>query len=798
MRYARSRGILCQGRGSAANSAVCYCLGVTAVDPAKFQLVFERFASSARAEPPDIDIDFEHERREEVIQYVYQKYGRDRAAMTGSLITYRGRSAIRDVGKALGFSQDMLDTLAGKLDWWHSGSLSSSQLDEAGVDAAEPTIRQLVGLTTQLLGFPRHLSQHVGGMIISRSPLCELVPIENAAMEDRTVIEWDKDDLDVLQMFKVDILALGMLTCLSKGLKLVNSYSQQPPLELHTIPHEDPQTYEMASDADTVGVFQIESRAQMSMLPRLQPRKFYDLVIEVAIVRPGPIQGKMVHPYLQRREQQRRDPTYKVIYPKPELEGVLRETLGVPLFQEQAMRLAIIAAGFTPEEADSLRRAMAAWKRGGGILPFHEKFVGGMLRNGYDEEFAERCFEQISGFGEYGFPESHAASFAILVYASAWLKRHHPAAFAAGLLNSQPMGFYAPAQLVRDAREHGVEVRAVDVNASLWDCMLEHDVMRPHPATTDNDRRRDSELLPLPACGEGAGGRGKVRGVIERGSTSCVADPSPLPSPRITGAREFNAGITCDPHDKRTWGLSGPALRLGFRQIKGLKQSDCDRLISARERHGTFTSVEQFHRITGLSTATVRRLVEADAFLSIGKSRRLVAWDAMALDDAPAPLVDRADFDRPPSLALIPPMPAIEEVLTDYSTVGLSLKQHPVSFAREALSKWKIQPALTLHDAERSPHGRWVKVAGLVLVRQRPGTASGVVFITLEDETGTVNLILWSSVYEQFRRAARYATLLQADGYVQREGKVVHVLAKRLFDRSELLHDLAQPSRDFH
>ncbi len=736
VREARSRGILCQGRGSAANSAVCYCLGVTAVDPARFQLVFERFASNARDEPPDIDIDFEHERREEVIQYVYGKYGRDRAAMTASLITYRGRSAVRDVGKVLGFGQDTLDQLAGKLDWWHKGQLSEAQLREAGVDPRDPTVRHLIALSTELLGFPRHLSQHVGGMVISRRPLCDLVPIENAAMDDRTVIEWDKDDLDVIGLFKVDILALGMLTCISKALAMINAYAG--PFELHTIPQEDPGVYAMISDADTIGVFQVESRAQMSMLPRLRPATFYDLVIEVAIVRPGPIQGDMVHPYLQRRELkrtiEREGGVYRPDYPNDELIDVLEKTLGVPLFQEQVMRLAMVAAGFSGAEADELRRAMAAWKRSGGLERFHEKFVGGMTRRGYDFDFAERCFKQICGFGEYGFPESHAASFAKLVYVSAWLKRYHPATFAAALLNSQPMGFYAPAQLLRDAREHGVAVRPIDVNASAWDCTLEHDV---EPAN----------------------------------------------------------GVTSE--DKSTWGRGGPVLRLGLRQIKGLRREDADRIAAARKRVGVFTSLAGLQHAAGINAAVIHRLADADALASLWLNRRTGAWEAMALSDADAPLFD-AQADAPAHSVPLPTMPASAEVTADYATTGLSLRPHPVSFVRHRLNRWNVMPARAIQDADRFPDGHRVNVAGLVLVRQRPGTASGVVFVTLEDETGIVNLILWSRVYERYRRAARHATLLQADGIVQRQGQVIHMLAKRLTDRTSLLSGLSQASRDFH
>ena len=725
--YAQSKGILCQGRGSAANSAVCYCLGVTAVNPVNFQLVFERFAGNDRGEPPDIDIDFEHERREEVIQYVYQRYGRDHAAMTAALITYRGRSAIRDVGKALGFSIDTLDELAGKLDWWHNGALSESQLQETGIDPHDKSIEQLLQLTTELLGFPRHLSQHSGGMVISQRPLCDIVPIENASMVDRTVIEWDKDDLDVLGLFKVDILALGMLTCVAKGLAMIDT-----PWQLHTIPQDDPGVYEMICDADTVGVFQIESRAQMSMLPRLKPREFYDLVIEVAIVRPGPIQGDMVHPYLQRREARRDNPNYVIEYVKDELREVLEKTLGVPLFQEQAMKLAMVGAGFTGSEADALRRGMAAWKRSEGMEHFHDRFVGGMVNRDYPLEFAERCFKQICGFGDYGFPESHAASFAILVYISAWIKRYHPAAFAAALINSQPMGFYAPAQIVRDAKEHGVEIRSIDVNTSQWDCTLE-----PQP----------SFISPTA--------------------------------------------------DKKTWGFGGPALRLGFRQIKGMREEDANRIVAARKQHGPFYSVVQVQHLSDLNVAAIRRLANADALGSLDLNRRHGTWEAMALSNMAAPLFDLLPPIAPAATSL-PPMPEHEEVVADYSTTGLSLKPHPVSFVRSALNKLKVTTAADIQNAERFPNGYLVRVAGLVLVRQRPGTASGVVFVTLEDETGVANLIIWSSTYERYRKDTRHAKLLQANGIIQREGKVLHILARQLIDRTHLVPDLAQPSRDFH
>ena len=756
VRFARERGILCQGRGSAANSAVCYCLGVTAVDPNVHDLLFARFVSTARNEPPDIDVDFEHERREEVIQYVYQKYGRDRAGMTATVISYRGRSAVRDVGKAMGLSLDMVDSMAGKLDWWDRGILSDAHLREVGLDPGDRTVRRVCALAGELLGFPRHLSQHTGGMVMTRGPLCEMIPIENASMPDRTVIEWDKDDIDELGILKVDVLALGMLTALSKGLQFLNAdvghaiacrsdpreeeeARNSVPYELHTIPDDDPAVYDMICDGDTIGVFQIESRAQMAMLPRLRPRTFYDLVIEVAIVRPGPIQGDMVHPYLRRR-----DGIEPVDYPSEALRGVLENTLGVPLFQEQAMKIVMVAADFTAAEADRLRRAMAAWKKTGALEQFHGKIVDGMLRNGYAREFAEKTFNQIKGFGEYGFPESHAASFARLVYASAWIKRHHPAAFCAALLNSQPMGFYAPAQIVRDARDHGVEVRAVDVNCSGWDCTLEA------PFTMEARRH---------------GGK--------------------------TG--------------KATWGLDGPAVRLGFRQVKGMKQEHAERIVACRRERGRFESVGQFHRATRLPVSALRRLAEADGFGSIGLTRRQALWQVMKLKDDEFPL-----FDSPPLVSLspclpdhepavtLPTMPLGQEVMTDYRTAGLSLKCHPVSLLRADLNKRGMITAAELADEDRSPHGRWVKIAGVVLIRQRPGTASGVVFVTMEDETGVANLILWPQTYDQYRVAARHSVLLQCDGYVQRQGKVVHVLARRLYDLSHLLEGYEMRSRDFH
>ena len=722
--FARSRGILCQGRGAAANSAVCYCLGVTAVPPEQIQALFERFISRARDEPPDIDIDFEHERREEVLQYVYAKYGRDRASMTAEVITYRGRSAVRDVGKALGLGPDTIDEMAKRLDWWDRGALTPEMLKQSGLDPDDAGVRRVVGLSTELLGFPRHLGQHVGGMVMTQGPLCEVVPIENASMPGRTVIEWDKDDIDAVGMLKVDILGLGMLTAMRKCLAMLPT-----PLDLFQIPAECPAVYDMICDADTVGVFQVESRAQMTMLPRLKPRQFYDLVIEVAIVRPGPIQGDMVHPYLKRRSGQE-----PVTYAKPELEAVLGRTLGVPLFQEQVMSLVMVAARFTPDRADQLRRAMAAWKRHGQLDPFHPEVVEGMVANGYDRAFAEQCFAQIRGFGGYGFPESHAASFALLVYASAWLKRHHPAAFCCALLNSQPMGFYAPAQLVRDAEDHGVTVLPIDVNHSGWDCTLEDG-----------------------------------------------------PSRRLRYAEDPGLGRTSDAGlDKRSWGANGPAVRLGFRLIKGMREPHATAIVNARP----FTSVAQFHQATGLPADAVRRVAEADAFTSVARTRRPAAWDALGLPDGPTMGV----LDNDPQQPLLPLMPLGQEVMVDYATAGLSLKCHPVSLVRAHL---KATGAITAAELRQRQRG-WASVAGLVLVRQRPGTASGIVFMTLEDETGTVNLIVRPAVYERFRPAARHAMLLGAEGRVERQGAVVHLLGFKLRDLGELLAGYQVRSRDFH
>ncbi|HTM53015.1 MAG TPA: error-prone DNA polymerase [Pirellulales bacterium] len=706
VRFARSRGILCQGRGSAANSAVCFCLGVTAVDPDRLDVLFERFVSRERNEAPDIDIDFEHERREEVLQYLYDKYGRERAGMTAEVITYRPRSAVRDVGKALGLSLDRVDALAKSLEGHHLDAQLDARCRDVAIDPDSFVGRRLIGLVGELVGFPRHLGQHVGGMVMTHGPLCELVPIENAAMQDRTVIEWDKDDLDELGILKVDCLSLGMLTAIRKCFSLVDEHAGRQ-LSLASIPEGDPAVYDMIDRADTMGVFQIESRAQMSMLPRLRPREFYDLVIEVALVRPGPIQGNMVHPYLRRRAGQE-----EATYPNEEIRQVLERTLGVPLFQEQAMRLAVVAAGFTPGEADQLRRAMGAWRRPGIIEQFRKKLHDGMLAKGLSAEFAEGVFRQISGFGEYGFPESHAASFALLVYVSAWLKFYYPAAFAAALINSQPMGFYAPAQLVRNAREHGVEVRGVDVNASRWDCTLE----------------------------------------------------------------------------------SG-ALRLGLRMIRGLSQAHAARLEQERAG-GAFHDWEDFARRVRLGRAVIVRLAGADAFGSLGIDRRRALWLALGEDKKARPLPLFADHpsDEEP-VAPIPRLRLRDEVVADYRTAGLSLRAHPMSFHRQQLESWKVVPAEQLPTY---PADRPIRVAGIVLVRQRPGTAKGITFVTLEDETGTINLIIRQDIWQKFYRVARTAAAFLAYGRLQREQEVIHVLVSKLEDLSDLLAGLGSQSRDFH
>jgi error-prone DNA polymerase len=729
--WARSRPvpILCQGRGSAANSVVCFCLGITSVDPRTQDVLFERFISQERSEPPDIDVDFEHERREEVIQYVYDRYGRHRAAICATQICYRPRSAIRDVGKVLGLTEDVTGALAGTV-WgsWGDG-LQDDHVRRTGLDGESPRLKLALELTQELIGFPRHLSQHVGGFVLTQEPLVETVPVGNAAMPDRTFIEWDKDDIDELGIMKVDVLALGMLTAISKSFALIHRhYGDQPkyaePLTLASLPKGDPRVYDMLCEADSIGVFQVESRAQMAMLPRLRPKEFYDLVVEVAIVRPGPIQGGMVHPYLKRRKERReveaRGETYKVDFPRPgpdydqeELEKVLGKTLGVPLFQEQAMRIAMVAAEFSGEEANGLRRAMATFRHMGTIHTYEEKMVGGMIRRGYPPEFARSCFAQIKGFGEYGFPESHAAAFAQLVYVSAWIKCFHPEVFCAALLNSQPMGFYAPAQLVRDAREHGVVVRAPDVAASDWDSTLE------------------------------------------------------------------------EAHGRRK------ALRLGLRQIEGFREEWAQALTAARAA-SPFASIDDLRQRAGLPAAALDRLAAADALGGLKLSRREGLWAAKGLPrDAPAPLFAAAGLDeadgRPPQAL---PRPQLsQEVVNDYETIRLSLKGHPVGFLREGL---KARGAISAGTYGDLPDGRRVQVAGVVLVRQRPGTGE-VAFVTLEDETGVVNVVLWPQVFQQYRPVVMAARLMLVRGRVQRADGVIHLIGEHLEDLSAELASLSEP-----
>jgi error-prone DNA polymerase len=714
--FARSERILCQGRGSAANSLVCYCLGVSAVGPERgAALLFERFISRERNEPPDIDIDFEHDRREEVIQYIYRKYGRERAAIAATVIMYRPRSALRDMAKVFGLDPASSGRLSKVMQWWDGGETLPERVREAGFDTDDPVLKRIVTFARQLVefpGFPRHLSQHVGGFVISEGVLEELVPIENATMPERTVVQWDKDDLNDLGLLKVDVLGLGMLSALRRAFALVNGF-RGTSHTLGSLPDADSQVYEMMSRADTVGVFQIESRAQMSMLPRLKPKCYYDLVVEVAIVRPGPIQGDMVHPYLRRRANQE-----KVDYPSPEVAAVLERTLGVPIFQEQVMQLAIVAAGFSPGEADRLRRAMGAWKRSGGIEHFKQKLLGGMAANGYADEFAQRIYKQMLGFGEYGFPESHAASFALLVYDSSWLKYHEPAAFTCALLNSQPMGFYGPAQLVRDARAHGVEVRPVDVQESAYESTLER-------------RREDGE----------------------------------------------------------------PALRLGMRMVKSLSQAAGLRVEAARiERR--FESVQDLARRAVLDRGDLEALAAAGALSALSGNRHLAYWEVAGTERSLplAPQGERAgglEEGRP----LLEAPTEGQRIVADYASVGLTLGRHPMALLRDRLVRNRL---LTAADLQCVAHGKGVRTAGIVLMRQRPQSAKGVTFLTLEDESGQVNVIVWESVGREQRRAMIESRLLEVQGELQRQEGVMHVIAKRLIDRSALLGELLTRSRDFH
>ncbi|HEX2479585.1 MAG TPA: error-prone DNA polymerase [Geminicoccaceae bacterium] len=863
VRFARSRGILCQGRGSAANSAVCYCLGITAVDPGRFDLLFERFVSAERNEPPDIDVDFEHERREEVIQYVYEKYGREHAGIAATVIHYRARSAIREVGKALGLSEDAVGALASGIWGWSEGGLDARLARERGLDPAAPRLRQALELAGELTGFPRHLSQHVGGFVLTRSRLDQVVPVVNAAMAERTMVEWDKDDLDALGILKIDVLALGMLTCVRKAFELLERHYGRK-LDLTSVPPEDPAVYDMLGRADSIGVFQVESRAQMTMLPRLRPRCFYDLVIEVAIVRPGPIQGDMVHPYLRRRSG-----LEAVAYPSTALKGVLEKTLGVPLFQEQAMQIAIVGAGFTPSESDRLRRAMATFKRVGTIHTFRDKFIAGMVNNGYERAFAERCFQQIEGFGTYGFPESHAASFALLVYVSSWLKCHYPEAFACALLNSQPMGFYAPAQIVRDARDHGVTVLPVDVNRSDWDCTLEPEPQAasagPPPASAPPGSNRDGPMDDMSTDGPfdnfstiraarsaaparvgvrapaaekprrsdshhnlrhdptvAADGEQQVNGAtaipeaegraaphgasvpvatiipsIEDGAAPHGASvPATLgvapPVPGIPAIPADVEGMQAGHEDGRGGVSRRRALRLGFRQVKGLQQEETARLVAARA--GGYADLADLRRRAGVSATALDRLARADAFQSMTLDRRGAIWRAIGLDrtghelDLP-PLFAWAEGRTAPAEpgVVLPRMTLGQEVAEDYANLRLTLRCHPLALLRPWLGP-RVVKAERLAEID---DGRRVEVAGLALVRQRPGTASGVIFITIEDESGVANLVVWPAVFERFRRVVLGAQLLAVRGKVQKEGRVIHVVADTLIDRTDLLRRLA-------
>jgi len=704
VKFARAKGILCQGRGSAANSTVCYCLGITSVNPTKFDLLFERFISSARNEPPDIDVDFEHERREEVIQYIYEKYGRDRAAIVATVTQQHQKGAIRDVGKAMGLSVDTVNKLSGAIWEFTDEWFEEARIIEAGLNPKDPMLKKVLQLTSQMMGFPRQLGQHTGGFVITQGKLTDLCPILNARMADRTNIEWNKDDIDALGFLKIDVLALGMLTCIRKAFDLAKQHYNLDLTLAKINKKDDPKVYDMISHADTIGVFQIESRAQQSMLPRLRPKCFYDLVIEVAIVRPGPIQGDMVHPYLRRRNGEE-----PIEYPSKELEEILSRTLGVPLFQEQAMKIAIVAAGFTPTEADELRRSMATFKFKGLVNKFEEKLVNGMLERGYTREFAERIFKQLEGFGSYGFPESHAASFALLVYVSCWLKCYYPDVFATALLNSMPMGFYQPAQIVIDARNHGVTVREIDINHSFWDNILEEKTEKFH------------------------------------------------------------------------------AMRLGFRQIKGIRMEEIVMLEKGRGK-----GYQTIHQLmdAGVSIATLERLADADAFRSIGMDRRKALWEVSALADRPIALFkDQPSQGTYETQIALPLMSNSEHVVQDYATTALSIKAHPVSFIREKLSLLRI---LSTKETSEAHDGRLVKVAGLVLVRQRPGTAGGVCFITIEDETGVANLVVFQQLFDKYRKEILGSRLLMVEGKLQREGEVVHVIVKKCFDMTKMLGTLTE------
>ena len=747
--FARSQHILCQGRGSAANSAVCYCLGITEVDPARIEVLFERFISRERNEPPDIDVDFENARREEVIQYIYNKYGRSRAALAATVITYRSRSVIRDVGKTLELDDGLIDQLSKSIYWW--GSDLKEQLSDANIDYTDMKIAQLINLAQALIGFPRHLSQHVGGFIISHGPLSHLVPIENATMPDRTVIQWEKDDLEALGLLKIDVLALGMLTAVQKCLALVSKYSKEP-LTIQQIPPEDPGVYDMMGKADTVGVFQIESRAQMSMLPRLKPRCYYDLVIQIAIVRPGPIQGDMVHPYLNRRSGKE-----AVSYPSEAVRDALERTLGVPIFQEQVMQLAMVAAGFSGGEADQLRRAMAAWKRKGGLEPYHRKLVDGMLERGYHEEFAENLFNQIKGFGDYGFPESHSASFALIAYISSWLKLYHPAAFCCALLNSQPMGFYAPAQLVKDAQDHKVVILSVDVNHSDYDCSLELDLS---PAS---------------------------------------------------GKKLHNQSAVLYDWKNATTPYLQPRLRIGIRLVKGMSETGARSIVEARQA-GPFVTLQDLVFRSGIGKKDLEALAAADALRGLSGDRHRAYWQASGVEikgeikrqttsDAGSDW-QQTDFYADPRLTdidfgvdvLLPVASESQNIVGDYTATGFTLRRHPLALFREHLSRFQVSTASELGSIDNEAR---VKATGLVTCRQRPMTAAGVTFLTLEDESGFINVVVWPSLGEKQRPVVRQAMLLGVVGHVQKSEGVIHLIAHHLVDLSHWLGSMELHSRDF-
>jgi error-prone DNA polymerase len=732
VQFARSQKILCQGRGSAANSAVCFCLFITEVDPARMNMLFERFISRERDEPPDIDVDFEHERREEVIQYIYRKYGRERAALAATVVSYRPRSAIRDVGKVLGFSPAQVDQLARNMSWWDEPDKFSQRLAEQGFAPDNLKVRQLLYLVQSLIGFPRHLSQHVGGFVISENTLASLVPVENASMAERTVIQWDKDDLETLGLLKVDCLALGMLTAIHRCFDLLNDFHGWN-MGLADVPAEDPVTYGMIQQADTIGVFQIESRAQMAMLPRLKPACFYDLVIEVAIVRPGPIQGNMVHPYLQRRRG-----LETVNYPSEPLKQVLQRTLGVPIFQEQVMQIAMVAAGFSGSEADMLRRSMAAWARRGGMEHMHQRLVNGMLERGYQREFAEQIFEQIKGFGEYGFPESHAASFALLVYVSAWLKCHHPAAFACALLNSQPMGFYQPSQLVQDARRHDVTVLPVDIRFSDWDCAL------------------------------------------------------------VTDGRSNGAGVAVTNHagsksENNRWvdTTNLPQMRLGLRLIKGLGKAAAERITMARQTR-PFDGVQDLYTRAQLNRKEMAALAEASALKGIAGHRHRARWEVAATEKQPADLLE--GIQREDEITTIRPASEKDDLKADYAATGLTLGRHPIALIRKVLRERKV---ITAQQLPQLKHGTFTRACGLITMRQRPMTANGTIFLTLEDETGHVNVVIWQRLWERQRSIILNASLIAVDGIMESDGEVYHLIAKQVHDFDHLAQGLQTRSRDF-